>query len=51
MDKMFNKFSKKKCYNLKIDFSSSLKQQNKTFFCTLKRYNMRKKIFWAMMET
>ena len=52
MDKMLSKFSKKKCYNLKIYFSSLLKQQNKTFICALKRYNLSKKIFkqWWILE-
>ncbi len=50
MNKMFSKFSKQKCYYLKIYFSSLLKQQNKTFICTLKRYKLSKKIFWAMMD-
>ncbi len=51
MDKMFNKFSKYKCYNLKIYFSHLLKQQNDTFFCALKRYSISKSYFWVMMNS
>ena len=51
MNKMSSKFSEFMCYNLKIYFSSLLTQQNKTFICTVERYNWSKKTIWTMKDT